>query len=202
MDLMSHLFPQEKNMDQPRHKLITVLSIFALIVLILGVSGCSKEAKKERHRKKAETYFSENKFNEAVVEYKNVIQIDPNDARAHYQLGLALTRVGRMREAFDSFLKSVELDQGFIDARLQLGTFSLLSKDIKMAREQAEKILTKEPNNVSGRLLMSSIYLAENDIDRAVSEAQKAYGSRMKAGRCCNSLSSSPKSRSAKKGRS
>jgi len=36
-----------------------------------------------------------------------------------------------------------------MDARVQMGNFYLLSGDAKKAREQAETVLSKEPNNAS-----------------------------------------------------
>ncbi len=125
-----------------------ILFCFALLVLI----GCSQEAKKERHWRRAEKYFSENKFREAIIEYKNVLQIDPNSAAARHKLGLAFLRTGQFREAFGELSKSVELDPELIDARIQLGNLYLLSRDGPKAREQAEKVLSKDPNNPSGRL--------------------------------------------------
>jgi uncharacterized lipoprotein NlpE involved in copper resistance len=48
--------------------------IMLFCFIFSGLLGCSNEAKKERHWKRGEKYFSENKFREAIIEYKNVIQ--------------------------------------------------------------------------------------------------------------------------------
>jgi len=95
-----------------------ILSIFLCLIFIV-FAGCSKEAKKERHWKRGEKYFLENKFKEAIIEYKNVIQIDPQNAKARYKLGLSLLSVGQFREAFAEFSKFVDIDKDFIDARIQ-----------------------------------------------------------------------------------
>ena len=128
------------------------LLIFIIIscVFFSGTVGCSQEAKKERHWKRGEKYFSENKFREAIIEYKNVVQIDPKDAKARYKLGLSHLRAMQFREAYSEFLKTVELDSDMIEPRLQLGNLYLLSRSPQKAREQAEKILSKDPNNASG----------------------------------------------------
>jgi hypothetical protein len=90
--------------------------IYAILFLFIfaGLTGCSKEAKKEKHWKRGEKYFAENKSKEAIIEYKNFLQIDPKDSNVRY------------REAFSEFSKCVELNQDQMDARLYLGNFYLL----------------------------------------------------------------------------
>ena len=150
--------------------------VFLIIfcILVLALSGCSPEAKKERHWKKAEQYFSENKMQEAILEYKNVIQLDPKDAKAHYKLGLTYLKAGQFREVFSEISKTVELDPGMIEAHSQLGNLYLLSGNRAKAKEQAGIILIKEANNSSAHLLLSYISVAERNIDQAISEAKKA----------------------------
>ena len=63
--------------------------------LALGLAGAllaacqSQEAKLAEHQERAEAYLEEGKNAEAIIEYKNVLQIDPNDAAAHYGLAKA-----------------------------------------------------------------------------------------------------------------
>ena len=73
---------------------LTVTFIILFCFILSCFLACSQEAKRERHWKRGEKYFSENKFREAVIEYKNVLQIDPNNAGAHHRLGLAFLRTG------------------------------------------------------------------------------------------------------------
>ncbi|MCK7506644.1 MAG: tetratricopeptide repeat protein [Desulfobacterales bacterium] len=108
------------------------------------ISGCSKESKIERHWKKGETYFSENKLKEAVIEYKNIIQLEPKHSKAYYKLGMAYLKMGLLREGYASLIKTVEINPDMVEARNQLGGLYLLSKDTKKAREQAEFILAKD----------------------------------------------------------
>ncbi len=103
-------------------------------LILIGLAGCSKEARMERHWKKGEKYFTQNRFNEAVIEYKNVLQLNPKNAQAHYKLGLAYRNTKNFRGAFSEFSTSVELDPNLIDARLQLATLYLLSRDIPQSQ--------------------------------------------------------------------
>jgi len=108
-------------MRPPSRRVPILITLIVVAFLTAGFLGCSQEAKLARHWKKAEKYISENKINEAIIEYKNVVQLNPKDAQAHYKLGLAYLRVRNPQAAFSEFSKSVNLDPNLNDARLQLG---------------------------------------------------------------------------------
>ena len=65
----------------------TVIGI--LVTLLMG--GCdwsSPESKKAKHLELAQSYFDKGQYSEALIEYKNVVQLDPKDADASLPLGL------------------------------------------------------------------------------------------------------------------
>ena len=167
-------------MTSERRILAAFVCTVLFLALVLPLSGCSKEAKMERHWKKGEQYFSENKPREAVLEYKNVLQLDPKHIKAHYKLGQTYLRMGMIREAYAEISKTVELDPGMTDARTQLGQFYLLSGDRKKAREQAETVLVKDARNSAAHLLLSNISLTEKNLDQAIEESKKATEGEMK----------------------
>jgi tetratricopeptide (TPR) repeat protein len=138
------------------------------------LAACSEEAKIERHLKKGEKYFSENRPKEAILEYKNVIQLAQNNTKAHYKLGLAYLQTGKVLEAYQEMSTTVELDPEMIDARNHLGQLYLLYGDRKKAREQADAVLAKETGNSSAHLLLSNAYLSEKNLDQAIEESRKA----------------------------
>ena len=96
-------------------RLVLVLFICGGVLIL---AGCTQEAKKERHWGRGEKYFAENKFKEAVIEYRNLIKLAPNDAKAHYKLGLSFLRSGQIWEVFLTLTKSVELDSEQVDVRI------------------------------------------------------------------------------------
>ena len=85
-----------------------------------------KGDKKREALEEGREYFAENKFKEAIIEYKNVLQSDPKDSNVRYRLGLSHLKVGQFQEAFSEFSKCVELNQDQMDARLHLGNLYLL----------------------------------------------------------------------------
>ena len=66
------------------------LATVALALLSFGLLvSCSRspEAALQRHLTRAQQYYEEDKYAEAVIEYRNAIKTDPNSAVAHYGLG-------------------------------------------------------------------------------------------------------------------
>ena len=51
-------------------------------------------SQKAKHREQAATYFAKGQYHEALIEYKNVAQVDPKDADVHYRLALTYLKLG------------------------------------------------------------------------------------------------------------
>jgi hypothetical protein len=137
------------------------LVICFLFLAGIMASGCSQEGRLEKHFKKGEEYFSQSKFKEAAIEFKNVIQIDPRSATAHYRLGIIYLRQKNIREGYRELTKCVEIDPDMMEAQLTLANIYLLSRDFERSREKAEMILEKEPDNVTARLILANVIREE-----------------------------------------
>src|SRR3990170_6272826 len=73
--------------------------IILICILMITVTACSSpEEKKVKHMDRGLKYYNEGKYNEAIIEYKNAVQIAPKDSEGHYRLGLALIRSGRVQD--------------------------------------------------------------------------------------------------------
>ena len=59
--------------------------------------------------RKGNNYFSNKKYDEALVQYNKVIEIDPNYAEAHANIGGVYREKGKMEKAKQAFLKAHKL---------------------------------------------------------------------------------------------
>jgi len=137
----------------------------------------SAEEKKAEHEKRGQAYFGEEKYLEAIIEYKNVVQIDPKDAKTHYQLALIHMKLGGMtdlQQAFGELAKTVDLDSSIQDAQLTLGEFYLLARQPKKARKHADLVLASTPQDPKGHLLRGRSLIIEKEFDQGVEEFQRA----------------------------
>src|SRR5712692_4791844 len=149
------------------------------LTLVLAFGGCSQspEAKKAKHRERAITYFDKGQYQEAVIEFHNVVQIDPKDADGHYRLALTYLKLSglvNLREAFSELYRAVELDASNRDAQLKLGEFYLLGNEPAKARERADIVLVSTPKDIEGLILRGQSLINEKEFQQGIAEFKKA----------------------------
>ena len=149
---------------------ITILGLIFVLAAV-SCSPSSPEAKKEKHRGRGLTYFEKGQFQEAVIEFKNVVQIEPKDADAHYRLAQTYLKIGglpNLQAAFMELTKTVELDPSNQDAQLKLGEMYLLGNEPAKARERADMILASAPQNADGLILRGQSFIFINLLGRSL----------------------------------
>ncbi len=107
-----------------------VLGHFPRAIALLGaalvLAACQDdEGRLAEHQRRAEAYLEEERYAEAVIEFKNMLQVDPNRADAHHGLAKALLREKKIRQAYWELQETVRLDPGNLDARLEYGQLLL-----------------------------------------------------------------------------
>lgn len=73
------------------------------------------------HTIRGEIEFALGRYPDAALSYFAVVHADPDDARAHYNLGLCLQRADRWGASCQAFERAIALDPAFDAARLGLG---------------------------------------------------------------------------------
>jgi tetratricopeptide (TPR) repeat protein len=155
----------------------------AFIGILVTVSGCTKNpaVQKRAHFDRAEQYMADAKYAEAVIEYRNALQIDPNDAQANLRLGLAYLSqqpLAYAQPAFAALSKAVELDPSLLEAQLKLGELLALNRQFDAAKAKAQLVLAQNPQDLEALLLLAKSELGEGHGDaarEAVATAKAAH---------------------------
>ena len=118
--------------SRPTRALVTGLLAFSLFL-----AGCaSDEERVVEFLDRGDAYVEDGKDEEAIIEYKNVLQIEPENATAHEALSNAFLRIQKPREAYWEMSETVRIDPSNIDARLRYGTISAAVGDFDLSFEQ------------------------------------------------------------------
>ena len=148
--------------------------VLAACVVPLLLACQSDEEKIAVFLENGEAYVEEGALNEAVIEYRNVLQLDPNLAAAHYALAKAYLELKRGSEAYWEFSEAVRLDGSNVDARLTLGGLSLVMKNFEESFEQAEKIIDLDPGHATAYLLRAQVLERLDRADESEADYLKA----------------------------
>src|SRR5262245_60799813 len=118
-------------MKKNRRRFCMILVGFALAA---SVAGCSREAKKNRHLKRADRYFAEQKYDKAEIEFLSVLRLDTNNAAAFRGLGAAYFEQGRFLRSAVFLHKAEELRPDDLATRYKLGLIYLTAQNLAEAR--------------------------------------------------------------------
>jgi tetratricopeptide (TPR) repeat protein len=138
------------------HKLILSATLsLTLGIFTFGCTGCSPQAKKERHLAKAEQHFSAGRYDEAEIEYKNVIQLEPKDPIALGRLGTIYYEQTRLLPAHAILQRACELQPDNLDLKVKQGFIAIAFREAGTARANAEAVLTRKPDHPEAPLLLA-----------------------------------------------
>lgn len=155
----------------------TTLIFVLMVFFCMSCDWSTPEAKKSKHLERATSYFEKGQYKEALIEYQNVVQSDPNDANAHYRLALTYLKLGgipNLRGAIAELTKTVELDSMNQSAQLKLGELYLLGNEPAKARQQADTVLTSAPKSTEGHILKGRSLINEQHYSEGIVELKKA----------------------------
>ena len=124
---------------------------------------------------RANIYIDQKKYTEAEAELKKVIEFDPKNAAAHYNLGVALYRQNKLDEAVLAYRKAIELDpkngQAFYN---NLGATLDEQNKLDEAIVAYRKAIELDPKNGKAYNNLGITLNKQNKLDEAVSAHRKA----------------------------
>jgi Tfp pilus assembly protein PilF len=123
---------------------------WAACVALLAVSlvACGgAENRKARHLENGREYLEAENFEKARVEFRNALQIDPNDAESRYLLGRSLEKLGNVREAAGMYQAAIDSNADHLGARASVGRIFVFGGAPDRALEYIAPGLLKAPDD-------------------------------------------------------
>jgi tetratricopeptide (TPR) repeat protein len=138
-----------------------------ILLALLGVACQSDEAKLAQHLERGEAYSADEMWPEAIIEYKNVLQIDPNHADAHFQLSQAYLKTAKGREGFWELRETVRLDPDNHDAVLQFAQISIYAGELEEALSRSEQVIAENPTRADAYMVKGQAHEGLKQVEEA-----------------------------------
>jgi tetratricopeptide (TPR) repeat protein len=154
---------------------VAVRLLVACSILAFLLTGCSRDpnVRKQKYFESGQKYFAEGKYHEAMIQYSNAIQIDPNFAQGYYGLGEAYLKIGDMQHAGQALSRTVDLDANNYRARTDLANLLLPGgnpDNLREAKKHLDILREKQPNNPETREAWANYYAAQKNTDPAAEQ--------------------------------
>ncbi len=148
----------------------------AVILSMLLVTSFSTSCQNDETRiaeflEQGQAFEEQQQIAEAIIEYRSLLQLDPNHAEAHYRLANGYLQTQQLQEAIWEFGEAVRLDPSDTDARLSLAALFLVFKEFVEVEEQALATIELNPDDAKPYALLGQ---ALEGLDRA-DEAESPY---------------------------
>jgi len=148
------------------------LSLVAAI-LLAGCAGDPNE-RKRGYFDSGEKYYAAGKYQQAMIQFRNAVQVDPRFAAAHWQLARAYAKLSNPNAEYHELAETVSLEPKNSDAQLELAALLLSSREYKEAQAAAEEALKVVPNSARAHAILGEKYRLTNEPAKAVQELRKA----------------------------
>ena len=123
-------------------RLLRVLfPILGLVVL----AGCQDDATRvDEHLARGDAYFEEERYSEAIIEYKSGQQIEPNRADAHYKMAHTYFKLEKPIDGFWELRETVRLDPSNHEALIEFSQLAILANEAEEALGHMVALLAVE----------------------------------------------------------
>jgi tetratricopeptide (TPR) repeat protein len=148
------------------------LGMAAVLVL---VGACSRDPHSAmlKYVKSGDEYMAAGKVPEAIVQYRNAIEKEPQAGDPHVKLAEAYVKNGDLAKGAQQYVRAADLVTT-PDVQLKAGSLMLLARRFDDAKVRAQKVLGSDPRNVEAQILLANSLAGLKDLDGAVSELQEA----------------------------
>lgn len=156
--------------------------IFCTLISLISLGAMNTSAQSKGDRKKsvkitneANEILKKGDYQMAIVKYSQAIQIDPNNAAAHYGKGAAHFYLKQRDQSFDEL--NTAMTQGYatpFDVYKLRWSLNLDKKNLDAALDDARNAARISPDNADFNAAIGQIYLAKNSFADALAAFQTA----------------------------
>ncbi len=117
--------------------------------------------------------YDQNRFEDAVTVYKEVIRLKPDNQAAHSNLGSTYFRLQKLDEALTSFREAVRLNPQDAEARQNLGAGLAATGSFDAAIAEYLQAVSLKPDLAPAHYSLGVLYNEQGNKEQAISELKR-----------------------------
>ena len=151
-----------------------MVALGALALITLGCGGDTSGADETAETLDAAlTAHAEGRIDDATKDYEKVLEEDPDNQFAHYNLGLLDQQAGRLQQAEERYRAALRTDPNFTSALFNLAIIRT-SSDPEEAEHLYRSVIRIEPDNASAHLNLGFLLIDGGEQARGEAALQRA----------------------------
>lgn len=111
-------------------------------------------------------FYQQKRYDKALLEFKDMLEIDERNAAGHYNLGIAYYALGDRQNAEQKWRKAIEYEQVTAKSKKER-TISKSELDVMV-------VVRKQSTSFMSHMALSQLYLDQNLIEKAAEECERA----------------------------
>lgn len=154
----------------------TDVKFAALAVTMLMVVSCSKDPEdvKRDFVTSGDRFVQEEKYNEAVIEYLNALQITPTDGPTRYKLAQAYERMNDSANAAKEYVRAASALPKDVKVQVDTAVALLQVQRYEDAREHATTALALDPTNFTAQFTLGNALAGLRDFSASLEQLDEA----------------------------
>ena len=149
------------------------LRLLLAVGLSLVVVACSDpEVTKARHLEQGKAHMAAGKVQDAILEFRNALKIDPRFGEARWELAQAFETT-RNPQANREFIRAADLLPNRGDVQLRAAMLLIMAQQFEQARKHADLALQADPTSTEAQILRAYTLAGLKDVDGAIAELER-----------------------------
>ena len=175
---MDNFFTNRCPLLESRKRLSHLSLIVSVIFIGALLGGCSKSPAELQKKYMASglDYLAKGKSSEAILEFQNLLKINPKSASGHFYLGEGYKSKGWISDAILQFRQASELDPTYLPPHLEIARYEVNSAQWPAVLPEVQTILKLSPSNPEGWTFKGQRDLALGDITKSEAALSHALG--------------------------
>jgi len=147
------------------------ISLAVVLLLPIVLFG---QTTKEEYNERAVNHMYAKEYEQAILNFTKVIELNPNDSLAYFDRGMAREYAKDFQGAIEDYTLQLKVDPNMVDCYFLRGILERRLNNIKQAEADFLKTIELEEDNADAHYFLGQIYFSKKKNKRALQHMNQA----------------------------